>query len=375
MSLFQASRPTPSGVAPASSLSLTRRRFLAAGGAGLAALGLAACGSDGAPEPQGSASSGMKVTVLTHDSFALPDELIAQFATETGYELVLVPSGSAGEIVNKMILTKDAPLGDAIFGIDNTLASRALDEGLIDTARTVTLPEPAKAEVVADTPALAPIDFGEVCLNVDLAWFAEHGIAAPVSFEDLLREDLRGQFVGIDPTQSSAGLTFFLATVGHFGTSGFADFWKQLVAHDMRIASGWSEAYYSDFSGAGEGGTYPITVGYSSSPALTLNEDETASTTAAVPATATRQVEYAGVIAGAANPEGGQAFVEWMLSVPVQSAIPDSMYMNPIHPDAELSQAIQRFGMPAADPIRLDPAQIASHRDEWLAQWSEAVGK
>ncbi|WP_172120565.1 thiamine ABC transporter substrate binding subunit [Actinomyces faecalis] len=362
-------------------LTPTRRQVLGALGLGAVGASLAACGSK---KPGGTASStssqaagagsGRKVTVLTHDSFHVPDELVAAFEKDTGYTLEIVPSGDAGELVNKLVLTKDAPLGDAVFGIDNTFASRALDEGVIDTSVTVTLPGEAEQYVVGSTPALTPIDFGEVCLNVDTAWFADKGLTPPATFEDLTKEDYKDLFVAINPSTSSTGLAFLLATIGHFGEDGFAGYWKDLVANGAKIDEGWTDAYYTDFSGGGEGGTYPIVVSYSSSPAATVSEDGTSSSTASVLTTAFRQVEYAGALAGGANPEGAKAFIEWMLSADVQTSIPDNMYMYPVNPEATLSKDMMNFGQVSDSPITVEADAIAANREAWLATWTEAVG-
>ena len=367
--------PTRRALAP------TRRQVLGVFALGAVGASLAACGSKGSGSSSSTsaasakaAGSGSKVTVLTHDSFHVPDELVAAFEKETGYTLEIVPSGDAGELVNKLVLTKDAPLGDAVFGIDNTFASRALDEGVIDTSVTVTLPGDADQYVVDATPALAPIDFGEVCLNVDSAWFADKGLTPPASFEDLTKEEYKGLLVAINPSTSSTGLAFLLATVGHFGEDGFADYWKKLVANGAKIDEGWTDAYYTDFSGGGEGGTYPIVVSYASSPAATVSEDGSSSSTASVLSTAFRQVEYAGALAGGTNPEGAKAFIEWMLSTDVQTSIPDNMYMYPVNPEATLSKEITAFGKVSDSPVTVKADAIAANREAWLATWTEAVG-
>ena len=354
---------------------VTRRALLTGAALGAVGLTLAACGSTGGAG-SGASSAGRTVTVLTHDSFHVPEELIAAFESRTGLTLELVPAGDAGELVNKLVLTKDAPLGDAVFGIDNTFASRALDEGVIDTGTKVTLPAGADVEqyLVEGSRALVPIDFGEVCLNTDTAWFQAHGLAEPTTFEDLTRPEYKNLSVLINPTTSSTGLAFLIATIGHFGEDAWQQYWKDLVANGAKIDEGWSDAYYTDFSGSGEGGAYPIVVSYSSSPAATVSEDGKTSSTASVLATATRQVEYAGVLAGAANPEGGVAFIEWMLSVEVQESIPDNMYMYPVNSQAALSEQMTAFGAVSPDPVVVAPAQISAHREAWLAAWTEAVG-
>ncbi|MDU0349087.1 thiamine ABC transporter substrate-binding protein [Actinomyces sp. MRS3W] len=377
-----ANRTTGRAAAPRlATIRPTRRALLAGGATAVVGLALAACGSGAdSPEASGTASGGARtVTVVTYDSFDLPDALIAAFETDTGYTLEIARSGDGGEVANKLILTKDAPLGDAVYGINNTMASRLLAEGVVDTSTALNLPDGAAdylaPYIVDDTPALVPIDFGEVCVNVDTFWFSDHGLEPPSTFEDLTDSAYKDLFVAVNPTTSSTGLAFLLATIGHFGEDGFAQYWRDLVANGTKIDEGWSDAYYTDFTAGGGDGAYPIVVSYASSPAATLTDDGAATTTAVLPRTATRQVEYAGVLAGAANPDGGAAFVAWMLSRDVQEAIPDAMYMYPVDPDAALSKELEQFGSTAEDPIVVDPDDIAAHQQEWLATWAEAVGQ
>lgn len=364
---------------PLATIRPSRRALLVGGAATAVGLALAACGSGNGSAGASGTASGGTVTVVTYDSFDLPDELVAAFEADTGYTLEIARSGDGGEVANKLILTKDAPLGDAVFGINNTMASRILAEGVIDTDTALNLPDGAAdylaPYIVDDTPALVPIDFGEVCVNVDTVWLADHGLEVPTTFEDLTDPAYKDLFVAINPTTSSTGMAFLLATIGHFGEDGFAQYWQDLVANGTKIDEGWSDAYYTDFTAGGGDGAYPIVVSYSSSPAATLTDDGTATTTAAMSRTATRQVEYAGVLAGAANPDGAAAFVAWMLSREVQEAIPDAMYMYPVDPDADLSDTLAQFGATAEDPIVVDPADIAAHQQEWLTTWAQAVGQ
>ena len=373
MSIQSTRRPAP----PASSAraplpdrprpALSRRALLAGTAAGAVGLSLAACG-------KGKKADSKTVTVVTHDSFHVSDDLMKAFTSETGYTLKVATSGDAGALVNKLVLTKDAPLGDAVFGIDNTYASRALDQGVIDTSATVTLPKGAESYVVADTPALAPIDVGDVCLNIDTGYFTGKGLTPPATFEDLTKPEYKGLLVAINPTNSSPGMAWLLATIGHFGAGSFADYWKQLVSNDVRIAEDWTSAYETDFSGGGKG-TYPIVVSYASSPSFTVSKDGASSSTSALLDTAFRQVEYAGVLKGAANPEGGKAFVAWMLSKAVQEDIPGQMYMYPVLPDAALPEALTKFGPLSSAPVSVEPKEITAHREEWLNTWTGAVGK
>ena len=83
-----------------------------------------------------------------------------------------------------------------------------------------------------------------------------------------------------------------------------------------------------------------------------------------------RQVEYAGVVEGAANPEGAQAFVDFMLSDEVQASIPENMYMYPINDEIELPAEWAEYAAAPDDPIVADPAAAAEGRDTWIKDWT-----
>lgn len=348
---------------------LTRRGVIGGAFALTGAATLAACGQD-------TKADAKKVTVVTHSSFQVSDNLKKEFEKTSGFKLEIVDGGDGGELVNKLILSKDAPQGDVCFGVDNTYASRLLSQGVIDKDRTVdTIPESAEKYLVDNNRALVPIDMGDVAINIDKTYFTSHNLAEPKTFEDLAKPEYAKLLVAINPTTSTPGLAWMLATVGHFGADKFSDYWKALVKGGAKIASGWTEAYNTDFS-AGEGkGAYPIVVSYASSPSYTVSKDGASTTTAALLDTAFRQVEYAGVLKGAANPAGGQAFINWMLSKAVQADIPKKMYMYPVDSSVQLPEALAKFGPLAEKPVEVAPNKIAAEREQWLKLWASAVGK
>ena len=348
---------------------LTRRGVIGGALALASAATLAACGQD-------TKADAKKVTVVTHSSFQVSDNLKKEFEKTSGFKLEIVDGGDGGELVNKLILSKDAPQGDVCFGVDNTYASRLLAQGVIDKDRTVdTIPESAEKYLVDNNRALVPIDMGDVAINIDKTYFTSHNLAEPKTFEDLAKPEYAKLLVAINPTTSTPGLAWMLATVGHFGADKFSDYWKALVKGGAKIASGWTEAYNTDFS-AGEGkGAYPIVVSYASSPSYTVSKDGTSTTTAALLDTAFRQVEYAGVLKGAANPAGGQAFINWMLSKAVQADIPKKMYMYPVDSSVQLPEALAKFGPLAEKPVEVAPNKITAEREQWLKLWASAVGK
>ena len=311
--------------------------------------------------------------VVTHDSFALSEDLVADFEDDTGYTVELSAPGDGGELVNQLILTKDSPLGDVAYGVDNSFAGRGIAEGVFEPYTSADLPAGAEQYLADDAGSLTPIAMGDVCLNVDHEWFTEHDVAEPETLDDLLEEEYQDLVVVTNPATSSPGLAFLLATVGAYGEDGWVDYWQQLADNGLKVVDGWSDAYSVDFSGSTGEGDRPIVLSYSTSPAFEVDEDDDEAPTGALLNTCFRQVEYAGVLAGADNPEGAQAFIDFLLSDEVQADIPEQMFMYPVNEAIDLPESWTQFAPLADDPFTVSIEDINSHRDEWIEQWTQTV--
>ena len=351
---------------------MQRLRALAVGGA--LALAVTSCSLIGGDDERAEDSASSEVVLITHESFALPMEVLDQFEADTGYELVIRAAGDAGALTNKLVLTKDNPIGDAAFGVDNTFGSRAVEEGVF-APYDARLPEGAEEHRLPgdDDRVLTPVDTGNVCVNVDDGWFSEQGLAPPSTLEDLTRPAYRDLFVLPGATTSSPGLAFLLATIAEYGDE-WPDYWERLMANGAKLTQGWSDAYEVDFTQGGGQGARPIVLSYDSSPAFTVDGNG-GSTTSALLETCFRQVEYVGVLDGAENPEGARELVAFLLSEEVQTALPDSMYVFPVDPSVGLPPDWEKFAVQPADPYAVDPAEIAERRDEWLREWSDVTSR
>ena len=317
-------------------------------------------------------SPGGTVVLVTHESFQLPKKVERQFEEESGYDLQTRAAGDAGTLTTKLVLTKDHPTGDAAFGVDNTFASRAVDEGVF-AEHGVELPPGAEQYALEGDAAdvLVPIDNGNVCVNVDDTWFADHDLLAPTSFEDLADPDYKGLFVTPSALSSSPGLAFLLATIAAY-REAWPDYWERLIANDTLVVDGWEDAYFGDFTQGSENGNRPIVLSYDSSPAFTIADDGS-STTRALLDTCFQQVEYAGVLEGADNPEGARALIEFLLSTSVQRELPESMFVFPVVDGVGLPPAWEEHAEQPESPYTLDPAEIAANREAWLEEWRDIV--
>ncbi|WP_149205143.1 thiamine ABC transporter substrate-binding protein [Actinotalea subterranea] len=342
---------------------------------GLALAGCSAIGADdgGQDATASPGEEGGTVVLVTHDSFLLSDDLVAQFEADTGLTLETVAPGDGGALVNQLILTKDAPLGDVVYGIDNTFASRAIAEGVLEPYTSPAASDDVEQYAVDDEGHLSAVDVGDVCINVDHEWFAQAGIPEPVTLEDLTAPEYRDLLVVTNPATSSPGLAFALATVAAFGEDGWLDYWAALRDNGLKVVSGWSDAYYVDFSGPTSEGDRPLVLSYASSPPYEVAEGATEAPTGALLDTCFRQVEYAGVLAGAANPEGARQVVDWLLSPEVQADIPESMYVYPVDSGVTLPESWTTYAPQPEEPYTLDPETISENRDDWIQAWTDTV--
>ncbi len=328
----------------------------------------AGCGDDEAAPSE--------VVLVTHDSFAISREAKEAFERESGLMLRLLQSGDANEAVNRALLTAGDPQGDVLFGVDDSVLSRALDGDLFDEYVSPELTSVAE-EFRPGNDRVTPIDHGEVCLNLDRGWFAARDIPPPTTLDELVEPRYRGLLVVENPATSSPGLAFLLSTIARYGEDGWADYWRRLRENGVLVVDGWEEAYTQQFSGAsGSPGKRPIVVSYATSPAAEVifaGQPLDESPTAAVEDGCFRQVEYAGVLRGAANPDGARALIDFMLSERFQADVPGSMFVYPVRERVPLPAEFEKHAIVPEEPASLPPDVIASSRDTWIDRWTEIV--
>lgn len=325
-------------------------------------------------------TSPRSLVLMSHDSFAVSEEVIAEFETAHNAKVQFLPSGDAGSALNKAILSKENPLADVFFGVDNTFLSRALEADIFEPY------QPQGLENIPDTLELdpqyrlVPVDYGDVCLNYDKAYFEEKGLTPPQTLRDLTKPELKGLTVVENPATSSPGLAFLLATVGHFGESGdytYLDFWRDMRANDVLVTEGWEDAYWGQSTWAG-GGERPIVVSYATSPAAEVYFSEGA---LEEPPTGNvlgdgacfRQIEFVGILKGTKNRDLAEAFIDFMLSTRFQEDIPLQMWVFPANEQARLPQVFLDFAETPAHPAVVSPEDIAANREAWIEAWTEVV--
>jgi len=337
---------------------------------------LAACSPQATATPP---SEREILAVMTHDSFSISEKVISSFETANNARVVFLQSGDAGAVLNKAILTKDAPLGDILFGVDNTFLSAALEAEIFEPYESPLLNEIADAFKLDDSYRALPVDYGDVCINYDKAYFADNSLPVPQSLEDLTKPDYAGLLVVENPATSSTGLAFLLATVAHYGDS-FTAYWQALKDNGVVVVDGWETAYYTNFSGSSGRGPQPMVVSYGSSPAAEvifaeppLDDAPTASILG--PDTCFRQIEFVGILQKTQHRALAEKFVDFMLSKQFQEDVSLQMFVYPVNPNAALPDEFTQYAQAPEQAAALNPEEIAANRNVWIQAWTDVVLK
>lgn len=344
---------------------LVLRRATLVAGLSVAALLGAACGTSDDTRPD-------RLILVAYDSFTPPDGAFDAFTEATGIEVEVALGGDAGELVAKAGLTAGNPEGDVLWGVDNALLSRALDETIFDPYVSTAHPlRPELVDAAADT--VTPVDYGDVCINVDVAALDELGLESPTSLDDLIDPKYRDLLVVSSASTSSPGLAFLLATIVRYGNDGWRDYWRALVDNGVLVVSGWSDAYYTAFTRYG--GDRPLVLSYASSPpAEVIFADPPLPTDASAPTSVMvdscfRQIEFAGVLRGSDHVDEARLLIDYLVSETFQRLLPESLFVYPANSTSPLPESFLRHAPVVDEPLSMSPADIAAGRSSWVEEW------
>jgi thiamine transport system substrate-binding protein len=369
------------------------KRFLVAAVA--ASLLVAACGSDppsssssssststgsgSGPSSSAAPGSSTTLTLVAYDSFAVDPSAFDSFTASTGIAVKIVTAGDAGAMLSKADLTAGNPEGDVMWGVDNTLLSRALAANVFEPYTS-----PELGSLAADARALVPgheatpVDEGDVCINYDIAWLRDHDLTVPTSLEDFTKPEYKDLLVVENPATSSPGLAFLLATIAHFGTGdgGWQQYWKDLRANGVSTVDGWDAAYDEQFSGSSGKGPRPFVVSYGSSPpAEVIYGDPRPKTapTGIVESTCFHQVEFAGVLRGTEHAAEAGKLIDFMVSKQFQELLPLTLFVYPARTEAALPPEFTAFAVRPTNPLSVAPAEIEKNAQGWISTWTDLV--
>ncbi|MEP4590771.1 MAG: thiamine ABC transporter substrate-binding protein, partial [Ilumatobacter sp.] len=318
------------------------------------------------------------VTLVAYESFPSEDtpinEQLAAFTADTGIGVEILIAGDTGTMLSKAELTAGNPEGDVMWGIDNTFLTRAIDSGIFEpyVSPGIDSVDPRFTDLVPNGEA-TPVDFGDVCINYDIAALEGLGVEPPTSLDDLIDPAYADLLVVENPATSSPGLAFLLATIDEYGDDGWQDYWSGLVDNGVSVTDGWTDAYYGEFTYAG--GDRPLVVSYGSSPPFEVlfGDGLTEAPTGVVESTCYRQVEFAGILAGTDQPDAAQQLIDFLISEPFQAEVALNVFVFPVNTYVELDPAFADFAVIPDESRSLDTEDVDANREDWIDEWTDLV--
>lgn len=317
------------------------------------------------------------IKIMTHDSFSISQDVVKKFEEMHNTKMIFLKSGDAGEALNKAILSKNNPMADIFYGVDNTFLSRAINEDVFISYSPINLKNIDKKLKLDKTNKLIPMDYGDVCLNYDIKWFENNNKKPPLMLEDLILSEYKSLTVVQNPATSSPGLAFLLTTIKRFGQNKYIEFWQKLLTNDLLIVNGWQEAYWKNFTAASNG-KRPIVVSYATSPAAEVFFAEPKTNKAITKAviehgSSFRQIEFAGILKNTKNLKLAKKTMDFLLSKTFQEDIALQMFMLPVNKDVLLPQIFVEHVKISNKPSFLEPELINEKREIWIQEWTHKI--
>lgn len=333
-----------------------------------------------APQSSEIAEESKQLNIMTHDSFSASEAVIAQFEESNNVKLNFLKSGDTGGALNRAILSKESPLADVFYGVDNTFLTRAINADIFEPYNSPELSNIDEAFILDKEFNVLPVDYGDVCINYDKAYFTDNKLALPQSLEDLLKPEYKRLLVVENPALSSPGLAFMLATISHFGEDGYLDFWKSMRENGVVVVNDWETAYYTNFSASSGRGPQPMVVSYGTSPAAEViyadeELDDTPTASLVGDDMCYRQIEFVGILKGTKNRQLAEKFVDFMLQKEFQEDIPLQMFVYPVNKLAILPQEFVDYTQSPQNPASMLSETIDTRREQWIQDWTDTVIK
>ena len=328
--------------------------------------------------PQNNNSQPKSLVVMTHDSFSVSEDVIKSFESQNNVKIRFLLSGDTGAAINRAILTKNSPQADVFYGIDNTFMSRVLSEEIFEPYASSALTNIRDDLKLDPSNRLLPVDFGDVCINYDKAYFQDRSISVPTSLSELTSDQYKGLLVVENPATSSPGLAFLMATIAEYGEDGYIQYWQELKENGLVIVNDWETAYYTNFSASSGKGNQPLVVSYSTSPAaevLFSDQPLTDSPTSSIIEgnSCFRQIEFVGILAGTKERELSEKFIDFLLGLEFQEDLPLQMFVYPSNKNAKLPMEFTSYVEVPSNPAKLEPELISLNREIWIDTWTNEI--
>jgi thiamine transport system substrate-binding protein len=287
-----------------------------------------------------------------------------RFEAECSCILEWVTSDDAGSLLARLRLEGEGTRADVVLGLDTNLIADARATGLF---------QPHGVDV---TELDLPIAWSDATfLPFDWGWFAfvydERRLKnPPASLHELVEMEEGPAIVIEDPRTSTPGLGLMVWMRDVYGEDA-GEAWRKLSPKVLTVTQGWSEAYGMFVEGEAD-----MVLSYTTSPAYHIAvEDDPHIKAAIFPEGHYLEIEVAAMTRTTDSPELARRFMDFVLSEPFQSAIPEGNWMYPARmPEGGLPKSFESLAKPDKS-LYADPEEVEENRRAWVDEWLAAMSR
>lgn len=307
------------------------------------------------------------LTVYTARSESLNNTVISNFEQDTGIKVEIVVAGT-GELVKRVELEKNNPMGDILWAADETMLASKTDlfEQYV-SPEDANMIEQFRNKTGYFSPAFA--DPTVFIVNKNLI-----GDIKVEGFADLLNPELKGKIAFGDPVNSSSAFQSLAAMLYAMGDGDpmsdqawdFVDQFIKNLDGKMFASSGQLHKSVAD-------GEYPVGLTWEDPVANYIKNG--APVDVVFPKEgAIFPGESVQIIKGAKNLENAQKFVDYMLSEKIQNLVGGELTVRPLREGATLASY-----MVPNDQITLaknyDEGWVSENKNDITAKFTEHLEK
>ncbi|MBM6593317.1 thiamine ABC transporter substrate binding subunit [Microvirga pudoricolor] len=308
------------------------------------------------------------LTVYTYSSFSGkygPAKTIEErFEATCNCDLQWVTAEDAGSLVGRLRLEGESTKADVVVGLDMNLAAEARNLKLFAPHGVDTKGVAVPVEWEDDT--FIPFDWGYLAFVYD----SNKLKTPPASLKELVENPNGPKVVLQDPRTSAPGLGFLLWMRKVYGDGADAA-WAQLKPRVVTFTKGWSEAYGLFLKGEAD-----MVMSYTTSPAYhVVAEKKDNYRAAAFSEGHYLHVELAGRTRTTKQPELAKSFLDFVLTEPFQSAIPETNWMYPAKNPASGTPAIFKDMVQPSKALIFTPEEVLENRRAFTDGWLNATSR
>jgi thiamine transport system substrate-binding protein len=306
------------------------------------------------------------VDVFLNENFY--ENIIPIFTNIFRCEVNVTKFSNALSMLEKAISEKDSTNVDLLFGIDNTLLFKTVQESLFIQYESNNLQNIHEYLILDKEHRINPVCYSNIAFNYNSYVISD----PPITFGEMQDGKFKDQIIILDPRTSSLGRAMLYWSVAAFGRNGYSHFWRSIKENVSSIFDNQNDAYNAYLAGEA-----PMIIGMETTPIYHIQHDNTDKYKSTIPQEGGfKFIVGVGILRSTQNKYLADKFVDFLLSKDFQEMITEEMWMKPVNRKVKLSVDYEILPQVTNDYTNeLSIRQTRWQYNEWIAKWKRIMLK